>query len=139
MARRQNLTDFSNKDALYLLQSGALLLDIRTREEFCQGHIKGAILIPTPSPPLSEREIMILRDQLWLKLSQLASSKNTPILVYCRKGKRASLAKKLIQELGYPNVVAWGGVDDPPLKQLFDQGLLICKCVQGNQLICPRY
>ena len=120
--------DFSNKHALNLIQKGAILLDIRTREEFCQGHIEGATLIPTPSPPLNERESGILRDQLWWTLSQKTQSKKTSIVVYCRKGVRASLAKKIIQDLGYPNVVAWGGVDEPPMKMLFDKGIMVCQC-----------
>lgn len=133
---KRNFKDFSNEDALYLLRSGAPLLDIRTLEEFCRGHIKGAILIPTSLPPLSEREMTTLKDQLALKLSELTTSKNTPIVIYCKKGKRALIAKKIIQGLGYHNVVAWGGVDEPPLKQLFDQELFICKCLLDNPSTC---
>ena len=123
-----SIIDFSNKHAFDLLSKGALLLDIRTQEEFCQGHIKGAILVPTPAPPLSDRELKILQDQLWWLLSQKLKSKTHPIVVYCRKGVRASIAKKIIKDLGYPNVLAWGGVAESPMKQLFDDGQLICKC-----------
>ena len=114
------MIDFSNQSALDWLQAGAILLDIRTREEFCKGHIQGAILIPTSLPPLTQREVNILRDQLWWTLPQYLSSHKAPIVVYCRKGKRAVLSKKIIQELGYPHVIAWGGVDESPLRQLFE-------------------
>lgn len=121
------MRDFSNPDALFLLSQGALLLDIRTRKEYCQGHIKGAILVPTPPPPLNEREEQTLNDLLWWNVSHHTKSKQNPIVIYCRKGVRARLAKKIIIGMGYPNVVAWGGVEEPPLKQFFVENKLVCR------------
>ena len=106
-----------------------VLLDMRTRQEYCQGHIIHALLVPTPPPPLTEREEAVLKDQLWWTLSQNLTTKSTPIVVYCRKGIRAKIAKKLIQQLGYPKVIAWGGVEEEPLRQIFGGALapsLLC-------------
>ena len=134
------MIDFSNQSAIDWLKVGALLLDIRTREEFCAGHIKGAILVPTPLPPLTPREVNVLKDQLWWTLPQYVYSHLTPIVVYCKKGKRASLSKKIIQKLGYPNVIAWGGVDESPLKELFTTHLPICICQPGRlKTVCQHY
>jgi len=121
------MRDFSNEDALLLLSQGALLLDIRTRKEYCEGHIKGAILVPTPPPPLSEREEQTLRDLLWWNVIHHTTSKQTPIVIYCRKGIRARLAKKFIKEMGYPFAVAWGGVEDEHLRQIFREKKMVCK------------
>jgi rhodanese-related sulfurtransferase len=125
------MKDFDLQLALNLLKKhNAILLDIRTRKEFCQGHIVGAMLVPTQLPPLSERELKNLKQQLWYTLRHYERS--TPIVLYCKKGVRAKIAKRLVQELGFPNVTALGGVEEPPLKAVFSgtsKGVFkICKC-----------
>jgi phage shock protein E len=126
--QNQRFSDFSNSDALYLLDQGAFLLDVRTKEEYCKGHIRGAQLIPTPipHPPLNQRETQTLSDQLWWILSSKVPNKNRPIVIYCRKGIRAQLAKKIILKMGYKTVVAWGGVEEPPLNEIFNRSANIC-------------
>uniref|UniRef100_A0A6C0BKW7 Rhodanese domain-containing protein n=1 Tax=viral metagenome TaxID=1070528 RepID=A0A6C0BKW7_9ZZZZ len=115
-----------NTQALDLLRHGAILLDMRTREEYCQGHFKGALLVVTPPPPLNQREMLILKDQLWWLLSTHTVNKYTHIVIYCRKGFRTKIAKQVIQELGYRNVLAWGGVEEPHLRKIFANQALIC-------------
>lgn len=128
--------DFSNESALALLNKGALLLDIRSMDEFCSGHIKGAILIETPVPPLDEKLISNLRLKIDDFLKNNVPNKNTNIVVYCRKGIRAGYAKKIIQDLGYKNVISWGGVVEQPLKDLFDTKLNICYCYKNHDYKC---
>jgi phage shock protein E len=118
--------DFSNESAFSLIKQGAIIIDVRTRQEFCQGHIKNAYLVPTPFPPLTQRETATLKDQLWWVLSNYTPSNRTPVVIYCRKGIRAQAAKKLVLELVYSNVVAWGGVEEEPLKSVFAQHSNLC-------------
>lgn len=75
-----------------------VLLDTRTDEEFAEGHIEGAIMIP-------EYEITE-------KAESVITDKDTLILVYCRSGRRSKIASMLLVELGYTNVKEFGGIID---------------------------
>ena len=77
-----------------------IILDVRTQQEYDQGHIPGAILIPdTEIEDRAERELTD-KDQL--------------ILVYCRSGRRSKLAAQSLVELGYTNIREFGGIIDWP-------------------------
>ena len=78
----------------------AVILDVRTEEEYNEGHIPNAILIPNTE--IRERAELELTDQ-----DQL-------ILVYCRSGNRSKLAAAILVELGYTNVVEFGGINSWP-------------------------
>ena len=81
-------------------QEGYIILDVRTQEEFDEKHIPGAILIPN--------------DEIaQLALTQLPD-KNQLILVYCRSGRRSKLAAQELVELGYTNIMEFGGIIDWP-------------------------
>ncbi len=67
-----------------------LLVDIREREEFEQGHVPGAIFIP--------------RGFLELRIEQHAFDPNTPLVLYCAGGVRSALAARNLQEMGYTSV-----------------------------------
>ena len=75
-----------------------VLLDTRTDEEFAQGHIEGAIMIPEYE--ITEKAESVIPD------------KDTLILVYCRSGRRSKIASMLLVELGYTNVKEFGGIID---------------------------
>ena len=77
-----------------------IILDVRTREEYDQGHIPGAILIP-------DNEIMTEAEEVLPDKEQL-------ILVYCRSGRRSKLAAQALAELGYTNIKEFGGILDWP-------------------------
>ena len=77
-----------------------VLLDVRTPEEFAEGYIEGAILIPHTE--IAERAITELPE------------KNILILVYCRSGRRSEEAARALLELGYTNVYDFGGIIDWP-------------------------
>lgn len=79
------------------INSGALIVDVRTPEEFAAGNYKGAINIP-----LSELE----------KNLHLFGDKNGKIIVYCRTGNRSGKAKKILNENGFENVINGGGLKD---------------------------
>ena len=84
--------------ALMDSESGYIIIDARTQEEYDQGHIPGAILIP-------EYEIA---DRAENELSD----KNQLILVYCRSGRRSKIAAEELVKLGYTNVKEFGGIID---------------------------
>lgn len=73
-----------------------LLLDVRTPEEYADGHIAGSINIP-----LAE-----LGNQLSLIPTDI------PVVVYCRSGNRSAQAVTLLRDSGYTNVLDMGGIVD---------------------------
>lgn len=75
-----------------------VILDVRTQEEFDTGYIKDAILIPDTEIEKSAPEKLM--------------NKNAKILVYCRSGRRSAIAAKKLIEMGYTNVLDFGGIID---------------------------
>ena len=86
-------------EAAQLMQeeTGFVLLDVRTQEEYASGHIPGAICIPNET--IGSEEIPELPD------------KDQLILVYCRSGNRSKQASQKLAEQGYTNVVEFGGIN----------------------------
>ncbi len=77
---------------------GFVIIDARTVEEFNEGHIENAILIPEYEiTERAEKEI---------------PEKDTLILVYCRSGRRSKIASEALVQLGYTNVKEFGGIID---------------------------
>ena len=81
-------------------EEGYIILDVRTQEEYDQGHIPGAILIPDTEVEVTAEEVLTDKDQL--------------LLVYCRSGRRSKLASEILVELGYTNIKEFGGIIDWP-------------------------
>ena len=81
-------------------QTGYVILDTRTQEEYDEGHIPGAILIPY--------------DEILQKAETVLTDKNQLILVYCRSGRRSKLAAEDLVKLGYTNIKEFGGIIDWP-------------------------
>lgn len=79
-------------------ESGYIILDVRTQEEFEDGHIPGAFNIPNEA--IGTGGIAELPDKEQL------------ILVYCRSGNRSKQASKKLVALGYTNIVEFGGIND---------------------------
>ena len=79
-------------------QSDYVIIDARTQEEFDEGHIQNAILIP--------------EYEIYKKAPNLIPDKSTLILVYCRSGRRSKIASEALVELGYTNVKEFGGIID---------------------------
>ena len=74
-----------------------IVLDVRTMEEYNQGHIKDAILIPHTS----------IKENI----NKYVQDKEQTVLVYCRSGNRSKQASKILAELGYINVFEFGGIN----------------------------
>ena len=90
----------SGEEAKVLMdrESGYIILDARTQEEYDEGHIPGAIMIP-------EYEIADRAEKEFPDKDQL-------ILVYCRSGRRSKIAAEELVKLGYTNVKEFGGIID---------------------------
>ena len=80
--------------------NGYILLDTRTREEYDQSHIPGALLIPHTEIAQRAEEALPDKDQV--------------ILVYCRSGNRSKQASAVLAELGYTHVKEFGGINTWP-------------------------
>lgn len=79
-----------------------ILVDVRTREEYEESYIDGAILIPL--------------DELEAKATAKLPDKNSRIMVYCRSGKRSKQAAEILDRLGYNNIYDMGGLIDWPFE-----------------------
>ena len=79
-------------------ESGYLILDVRTAEEYIQKHIPGAINVPNEI--IGTEDIPELPDKEQL------------ILVYCRSGNRSKQASEKLVKQGYTNIVEFGGIHD---------------------------
>ena len=75
-----------------------IILDVRRPDEYAEGHIPGAINVPNEE--IGTAEIAKLPNK-----SQL-------ILVYCRSGRRSKEAAAKLVNLGYTNIVEFGGILD---------------------------
>lgn len=75
-----------------------IILDVRTIEEYNQGHIPNAICIPNETIDETVTTKLPNKDQL--------------ILIYCRSGNRSKQAALKLQQLGYTNLVEFGGIID---------------------------
>ena len=79
----------TGSEARSLVESGAQLVDVRTPNEFNNGHIPGAVNIPV--------------QELESRMGEL-QSKNQPIVLYCRSGVRSSRAASMLKSAGYTEV-----------------------------------
>ena len=73
-----------------------IILDVRTEEEFKEGHIKNALLIPDYEIAEKAESVLTNKEQL--------------ILVYCRSGRRSKNAASQLVTLGYTNIKEFGGL-----------------------------
>jgi phage shock protein E len=83
-----------------LIENGAVVIDVRTPEEFAEGHLDKAINMPVQTFEPSEVDKLTHND------------KAKPIVVHCAAGARAAKAKAKLEEAGYRQVVNGGGLDD---------------------------
>lgn len=77
----------------------AIIVDVRREDEYKAGHIPGAVLL-TMETISAETAAKVLPD------------KSKMILVYCRSGRRSKIAAQTLSELGYSNLIEFGGILD---------------------------
>ena len=88
--RYSNGKDINETELKKYLKEGAILVDVRSPQEYREGHLDGAILIP--------------EYELNIKHLSKFRSKNEIIVLYCSNGIRSRKAQKKLEKLGYLNV-----------------------------------
>ncbi|MCO8123118.1 rhodanese-like domain-containing protein [Stieleria sp. TO1_6] len=85
-------------------ESDAIVIDVRSQEEWDDGHVEQAVHIP--------------HTEIADRIGEVTDDKNAKIVVYCAVGGRAGKAKTKLEELGFTNVENAGGYDD--IKQQYE-------------------
>lgn len=85
---RQGLESFKSSP-------GAVLLDVRTRQEYSEGRIPGSTNLPL---------------QTLSQIDTLVPDKDTALYVYCLSGARSSQAARMLRSMGYSQVLDIGGI-----------------------------
>ncbi len=96
----ESYRQISQEEAKVMMEAddGHVIVDVRTQDEFDEGHIPGAICIPNES--IGDKQPAELPD-----LDQI-------ILVYCRSGRRSKEASQKLADIGYTRVYEFGGIID---------------------------
>ncbi|TPV97219.1 MAG: rhodanese-like domain-containing protein [Myxococcales bacterium FL481] len=81
---------------------GALLLDVRSLDEYRAGHLDQAMHVPHNE----------LADRIAELDARVGRDKGKPIVVYCKAGARAATAKSVLVKHGYTHVTNLGGMTD---------------------------
>ena len=81
-----------------MIQNGAILLDVRSASEYDEDHLDGAINLEY--------------TELESKFNNLGYTKETKIVVYCRSGKRSSIAAETLKKMGYLYVYDLGSINN---------------------------
>jgi len=89
------LVNFEQAMNIKKSDSTAIVLDVRTPEEFNEGHLHDAVLIPY--------------DEIEKYAPNALPDKTVPILIYCRAGRRSLIAANTLINLGYSNIYEFGG------------------------------
>ena len=87
--------DINTGVAEYKTNDGAVLLDVRTAEEYRDGHIDGSVNIPLDRISSVENTV---------------KDKSTPLYVYCLSGGRSGQAVSYLKQMGYTNAKSIGGI-----------------------------
>lgn len=74
-----------------MLQSGTLVIDVRSEQEYSAGHFDGALNIPY--------------DECADRLSELGNNKDRPIVLYCHAGSRSAVAHEILRKNGFIHVI----------------------------------
>ncbi len=78
----------------YRATDGAMLIDVRSTDEYKSYHIQGSINIPLD------------------ELSKISVPKDTPLFVYCLSGARSARALSMLKQMGFTNITNIGGISN---------------------------
>lgn len=79
-------------------KAAGVWIDVRTPEEYAEGHLQDAINVPY--------------EQIANEIAKISPNKDAPVNLYCRTGRRAEVALNELKKLGYTNVTNHGGYQD---------------------------
>jgi phage shock operon rhodanese pspE len=88
----------AEKTAVQPAKAKGIWIDVRTPEEFKEGHLKDAVNIPV--------------DQIGARIGSVSPDKSAPVNLYCRSGRRSEAALQELKKMGYTNVTNHGGYQD---------------------------
>ena len=91
----RNTADINTGVAEYETNDGAVLIDVRTAEEYRDGHIDGSVNIPL--------------DRI-SSVVNIVKDKSTPLYVHCLSGGRSGQAVSYLKQMGYTNTKNIGGI-----------------------------
>lgn len=114
----QSPADLKQNKANAIIEKGAaIVIDVRTPEEYAQGHVVGSYNIPLDGL-LDDKKLPLLKEN------------DTPVLLYCRSGRRSGLAMYHMSNAGYKKVFNMGGVitweyglTSDPTQKSFEQAI----------------
>lgn len=100
--------DVTPTQAWDMINQQALVIDVRTAEEFAAGHVEGAINIPF--------------EHIVEGVAQLGLKNDDSIVLYCRSGRRSGIADDTLTQAGFSHTANAGGIDGlikskPSIKQ----------------------
>ena len=87
-------------------EQGIVVVDVRTAEEYAEGHLKGALLLPV--------------DDIDAFAPQKLTDKDAILFVYCRSGRRSAIAGAQLIQMGYTHVFDLGGIQSWPYEVVKD-------------------
>ena len=92
-------TQITQEEAKEMMKKddGHIIIDVRRQDEYDEGHIPGAVLIPNESITDKQPEELPELDRI--------------ILVYCRSGRRSKEASQKLADIGYTHVYEFGGIN----------------------------
>lgn len=88
----------AEKTVVQPAKAKGIWIDVRTPEEFKEGHLKDAVNIPV--------------DQIGARIGSVSPDKSAPVNLYCRSGRRSEAALQELKKMGYTNVTNHGGYQD---------------------------
>ena len=88
----------AEKTAAQPAKAKGIWIDVRTPEEFKEGHLTDAVNIPV--------------DQIGARIGSVSPDKSAPVNLYCRSGRRSEAALQELKKMGYTNVTNHGGYQD---------------------------
>ena len=91
-------TTKAEQSAVQAQKAKGIWIDVRSAEEFNDGHLQDSINIP--------------HDQIVERIKAVSPDKDAPINLYCRSGRRAEVALTELKKAGYTNVTNHGGYED---------------------------
>ena len=100
-AQPKSTADLTAEEAKVRMEENpdAILLDVRTQEEFDEGHIPGAVCLP---------------NEFITAEMPFPFEKDAEILLYCRSGRRSAEATSKLRGMGFTHVFDFGGILDWP-------------------------
>ena len=82
--------DIMQSEIKSIMSNGAILIDVRSPQEYNEGHLDNSILLP---------EYEILK-----KIENIVPNKNTKLILYCSSGTRSKKAQEELEKMGYKNI-----------------------------------